>query len=264
MTSDAPAELIESGIYTAETASAAGQLMVRSEYMVEDFNSFAALAARRTPVGILDHATRGRPERSTRYRDLLEPSGIPFELRAAFLIRGRAWGAVHMARRENSGAFTQRDVDTLALAAPAIAHGIRASLRFDAARRAEGPEAPGLIVLDAENNVELITPPAYELLDAIRSDAVTDSRETPPNALLGLASFARRNGSRADPGANVITVPSARGWIRLHASLIAGSAAGKVAIFMEPASGPHSPPCASRSTASARASARSRHCSPAA
>jgi DNA-binding CsgD family transcriptional regulator len=145
-----------------------------------------------------------------------------------------------MARRENSGAFTQQDADTLALAAPAIAHGIRASLRFDAARRAEGPEAPGLIVLDAENNVELITPPAFELLDAIRSDAVTESGETPPNALLGLASFARRNGSRADPGANVITVPSARGWIRLHASLIAGSAAGKVAIFIEPASGPHS------------------------
>ena len=43
-------------------------------------------------VGILAQATRGKPERTARYRDLLEPSGIPHELRAAFVRRGRVWG----------------------------------------------------------------------------------------------------------------------------------------------------------------------------
>ena len=47
MTSDAPAELVERGIFTAETAATAGELLVRSEYLVQDSNTFAELAARR-------------------------------------------------------------------------------------------------------------------------------------------------------------------------------------------------------------------------
>jgi DNA-binding CsgD family transcriptional regulator len=239
MTSDAPAELVERGIFTAETATVAGELLVRSEYLVPDSNTFAALAARRVPVRTLDHATHGRPERSARYRDLLKPSGIPHELRAAFVIRGRVWGAVHIARREQSGAFTQRDADALARVAGAIAHGIRASLRFDAARRACGTEAPGLIVIDAANTVELITPPARALLDALGSDALAYGDQSLPATVLALASFVRGGAHRAEGESNAITVPSPSGWITLHASQpTAGD--GRVAIVIEPASGPRS------------------------
>jgi DNA-binding CsgD family transcriptional regulator len=235
LTSDAPAELIERGIYTAETAAAAGELLVRSEYLVPDSNTFAELAARRVPVGILAQVTRGRPERSVRYRDLLEPSGIPHELRAAFVIRGRVWGAVHIARREQSGAFTQRDADALARVAGAIANGIRASLRFDAARRGSGNEAPGLIVVDAANTVELITPPARALLDALGSDVLAYADGALPATVLALASHVRSTGV----GSNVVTVPSPSGWITLHASQ-PSAGDGRVAIVIEPASGPRS------------------------
>src|SRR3954451_21401387 len=71
LTSDAPRELVERGVFTLDEAPAAGELIVRSEYMVDDVNTFAGLAARRVPVGILDHAARGDPQRSARYRDLL-------------------------------------------------------------------------------------------------------------------------------------------------------------------------------------------------
>jgi DNA-binding CsgD family transcriptional regulator len=239
LTSDAPAELIERGIFTAETATVAGELLVRSEYLVPDSNTFAELAARRVPVGTLDQATRGRPERSARYRDLLEPSGIPHELRAAFVIRGRVWGAVHIARRDQSGAFTQRDADALARVAGAIANGIRASLRFDAARRGSGSEAPGLIVVDADNAVELITPAARPLLDALGSDALAYADGSLPATVLALASYVRRGAHRAGVESNVVTVPGPSGWITLHASQpTAGN--GRVAIVIEPASGPRS------------------------
>jgi DNA-binding CsgD family transcriptional regulator len=237
MTSDAPAELVERGIFTAETATAAGELLVRSEYLVPDSNTFAELAARRVPVGTLDQATRGRPERSARYRDLLEPSGIPHELRAAFVIRGRVWGAVHIARREHSGAFTQQDADALAHVASAIANGIRASLRFDAARRGSGTEPPGLIVVDAANAVELITPPARALLDALGSDALAYPDGSLPATVLALASHVRAH--RGGAASNVVTVPSPSGWITLHASQPAAGD-GRVAIVIEPASGPRS------------------------
>jgi hypothetical protein len=114
LTSDEPRELIEAGIYTEESVAAAGEVIVRTEYLGVDHNTFAELASRRVPVAILAETTRGRPERSARYRDLLEPSGIPHELRAAFVVRGRVWGAVHIARRESSGAFTRRDAEVLA------------------------------------------------------------------------------------------------------------------------------------------------------
>jgi DNA-binding CsgD family transcriptional regulator len=240
MTSDAPAELIERGIYTAESAPSAGELMARSEYLIEDFNTFAGLAARRVPVSSLDHATRGRPERSSRYRELLVPSGIPHELRAAFVLRGRAWGAVHIARRESSGPFSDADAKMLVRVTTAIAHAIRGSLRFDAARRGEHPEAPGLLILDATNAVELVTPPAYELLSAMRSQAAAYSDASPPAAVLGLAAFVRGDRRHAAFGGNQVTVPSSIGWITLHASMPDGQRAGRVAVVLERASGPQS------------------------
>src|SRR3954470_11872964 len=46
LTTDAPKELIERGVFTPDETPAAGELIVRSEYMVDDVNTFAGLAAR--------------------------------------------------------------------------------------------------------------------------------------------------------------------------------------------------------------------------
>jgi DNA-binding CsgD family transcriptional regulator len=236
LTSDESSELVERGVLTAETVGAAGELIVRSEYMVEDRNTFAELAGRRVPVGTLEQATRGRPERSARYRDLLEPSGIPHELRAVFLIRGRAWGAVHIARRADSGPFTQAEVAALARLAGPIAHGIRGSMRFEAARRASGAEAPGLVVLDPEGEVELITPAARELIAALDAGSLALRGGRLPAAVMSLASFARAD---AASSAKVVTVPSGEGWLTLHATR-PDPGDDRVAIVIEPASGPRS------------------------
>ena len=241
MTSDAPGELIDRGIFTPEEAPAAGELLVRSEYIVEDVNTFAELAARRVPVGILDHVTRGSPQRSARYRDLLLPAGIPHELRAAVVIRGRAWGAVHIARRTASGPFEQRDVDVLARVTGAIARGLRASLRFDAARRGTGVEAPGLVVLGPRDEIELITPPARELLAALRAGGPAYAGDAVPTPVLALASFVRGAfRGAADAGSNVVTVPGRDGWITLHASLPGPPGDGRVAVVLERAGGARS------------------------
>jgi DNA-binding CsgD family transcriptional regulator len=237
LTSDEPRELVDQGIYTPDTVAAAGEVLVRSEYMSEDPNTFAELAGRRVPVGILSQATRGNPERSARYRDLLEPSGIPHELRAAFVRRGRVWGAVHVARRESSGAFTQRDADVLAQVIPAISEGIRGSLRFDAARRVAGAEAPGLVVIDGAGEVELITPPALPMLTAIGTDGLDLEKGELPSGVHALAAFARnQTGSMAD-GGNVVTVPGRDGLVTLHCSK-PDPAGDRVAIVIEAARGP--------------------------
>ena len=239
LTSDAPDELIARGVFSPDEARAAGALIVRSEYVVDDVNTFAGLAARRVPVGILDHATRGAPERSARYRDVLLPAEIPHELRAAFVIRGRVWGAVHIARRAASGPFQQRDADALARVAGAIARGIRASLRFDAARRITGVDAPGLVVLGPRDEVELITPPARALLDSLRPERPGYADNAMPTPVLALASFARAPAA-GRAGSNVVIVPGSDGWITLHASLPGQPGDGRVAIVLERATGARS------------------------
>ncbi|QEC47765.1 helix-turn-helix transcriptional regulator [Baekduia soli] len=240
LTADAPKELIERGVFAPEATPAAGELIVRSEYMVDDVNTFAGLAARRVPVGILDHVTRGDPRRSARYRDLLLPAGIPHELRAAFVIRGRAWGAVHIARRASSGAFQQRDADALAALTGAIARGIRASLRFDAARRVTGAEAPGMVVLGPGDEVELITPPARDLLASLHPREPRCTGETIPTPVLALASFVRSAPDGGQGGGNVVTVPGGDGWVTLHASRPGPHHDGRVAVVLEPARGARS------------------------
>ena len=240
MTSDSPDDLIERGVFAPDEAQAAGKLVVRSEYLVEDVNTFAGLAAQRVPVGILDHVTRGDPQRSPRYRDLLLPADIPHELRAAFVIRGRVWGAVHIARRAASGPFEQRDVDALAAAAGAIARGIRASLRFDAARRGTGVDAPGLVVLGPQDDVELITPPARELLLSLRPDGPDYADDAIATPVLALASFVRGAPEAGQGGSNVVTVPGSDGWITLHASLPGPPGDGRIAVVLERAGGARS------------------------
>ena len=201
--------------------------------MVEDVNTFAGLAARRVPVGFLDHATHGAPENSARYRDVLLACDISHELRAAFVIRGRA---VHIARRAASGRFEQRDADARAAVAGAIARAIRASFRLHAARRATGVEAPGLVVLGPRDEIELITPPARELLASVASEKSVYRNAAVRTSVRALASFVRNPPKDIRGGSNVVTVPGNDGWIT-HASRPGPPDDGRVAIVLEWAAG---------------------------
>jgi hypothetical protein len=98
LTTADPVELLSGGFLTPESEPVAAQAVLASEYGRDDYNSFATIARRRRPAGILSEATRGRPERSARWREFLGPRGTPYELRVAFVTRGRAWGCVVLHR----------------------------------------------------------------------------------------------------------------------------------------------------------------------
>jgi DNA-binding CsgD family transcriptional regulator len=231
MTSDASEDLVTSGVFTAESAWEAGTEIIAGEYLSGDANAFAQLARRRVPAATLTAATRGPPESSARYSETLVPAGIPHELRGVFSSRGRTLGAVHLARVEGQTDFGDADVKVLARIAPAVAEGIRASLRFDAAR--SGRTGPGMIVLGPRDEVELITEPVHELLSELRG--ATTSGEPMPSAVLAVAASAR-----AAMRANTVAVPGRNGWITLHASLPEGRAAGRVAVVVDRAAGTQS------------------------
>ncbi len=122
-----------------------------------------------------------------------------------------------------------------------VAEGIRASLRFDASRRANAEgTSPGLILLGPRNEVEMITPSTRELLDLMSSGIWSANREIPPSPVLALAEYARRAPAGRGEEGRTVAVPTSAGWVTLHASLPDGRTAGRVAIVVERSASPAS------------------------
>ena len=156
------------------------------------------------------------------------PVGIPHELRAAFVLRGRAWGAVHIARREATGPFTERDIEMLAQVTGAIAEASAA--RCASTRRgAAVPEAPGLVCSTRTTSWSS---------DAARPELL--GRCAPRSAARGMPPLRHPRSRlvrprRARSQANCHGAEPAA-WITLHASL-PDAAGGRVAIVIERATG---------------------------
>ena len=218
LTTANPVELLANGFLTPETEMVAARSVLASEYQREDVNTFASLATRRLPAAILSETTRGRPERSARYNDFLAPFGLPYEMRTAMVTRGRAWGCVVFHRTQASGDFTPEDAALMGKLSRPIAEALRNTLRFDAARRA-GPRAPGMLLLDATDGIELATPGTEDVLELLRyADPV--SRSIPAPVLIAAAQTraAGKEGRNPQP----LHVPTAEGWVTLHGSLPGG------------------------------------------
>jgi DNA-binding CsgD family transcriptional regulator len=225
LTTANPEELHAHGFLTVETEPLAAQSVLSSEYVRADVNTFSQLAYRRAPVGILSDATRARPERSPRFVDFLSLRGTPYEMRAVFRARGRAWGCVVLHRTEQAGDFTAANARLLARLSRPIAEGIRSTLRVDAARREEDG-GPGLIVLDAGDEPELVNRAAHALIELLPVNRGV--RESVPFAVRTLAASARRSGK-----AEALNLPTPSGWVSLYASLPVGRSAGRVAIVLQ-------------------------------
>src|SRR5438046_1572425 len=103
----------------------------------------------------------------------------------------------------------------------------------------EAPAA-GELLLRSESIVELITPPARELLASMRPDGPAYADDAIAASVLALASFVRGAPEAGEGGSNVVTVPGSDGWITLHASLPGPPGDGRVAVVIERAGGARS------------------------
>ena len=129
-------------------------------------------------------------------------------------------------RTAASGDFSRDEARLMARLSRPIAEGLRLSIRADAARRPHDLEAPGLLVLDRRDDVELLTPQARRLLEPLGDPASL----TLPMPVLAVAATARAQRGRGDPPA--VHVPTAAGWLSLYASLPEGRSSGRVAVVI--------------------------------
>ena len=229
-----PATLIETRFRTVDLPPHPNKV-AEFEYLHDDFNKFADLARAPRHSGVLTEATGGDPSRSTRYREFLDQHGIRGELRASLVVGGACWGSFALFRAA-PGDFSGVDRDIAHELAVILARGFRAAMVRDSAPSRSGSPAPGLIVLDGERRVELVTAAAREWLTELRFEGEPNFDDL-PHAVFTVAECARVSGRDR----TVRVAGSAGGWIELHASPASGGdlgAPGRVAVIVQGAAAP--------------------------
>jgi DNA-binding CsgD family transcriptional regulator len=196
---------------------------------VDDVNKWSYLAGRGWPVGVLRHATHGCPDLSPRFRGLLRPYGIGDELRASFVSGGAGWGALGLYRDHGRDGFDEDEAALLAELSSHLADGVRRALLLDGAPASTEELGPGLVVLDAANDVEEMNAAAPALLADIVEVADTAAASRLPTAIFAVAAQARGADTRPARGR---TLTRSGRWLVLYGSMI-GGAADRVAVIIE-------------------------------
>src|SRR5215207_4747468 len=140
-------------------------VVAHNEYAVDDVNKFAQLARAGRKAATISQATGGHPQRSPRFRDLLNPGGYGPELRSVFVADGSSWGSVILVRRAGQPEFQDRDVELVADASALFARAVRRGLVAEACESAEPvPDAPAVIELDPSGELVSASSSADPLL----------------------------------------------------------------------------------------------------
>jgi len=208
------------------------QRMLRNEYVEEDVNKWADLARRRERASTLTVATRGRRERSVRYRELLRPQQCEWELRVALVERSTCWGAVGIYRSDDEPDFAAEEVRFLAAAASTLAGGFRRSLiAGDLPSRETGEDGPGVVVFDEALAVEDVSPAAARWAAELRGPPHAQAEWLPAQIWAVATAAANPEAASGDARTRVLS-PSGE-WLLLQGARLGDC--GRVAVVIEPA-----------------------------
>jgi DNA-binding CsgD family transcriptional regulator len=207
------------------------------EYYQDDYNKMADVARSDRGLATLHEATGGDPRRSARYCVSIEPLGGEQELLAGLRTRsGEVWGILGLYREPGQRLFGADELDFLRQASVHLAEGARRALLIGDAKDPDGPESPGLLVLDDGWEVESATP-GVERWVAELPDGGWDAGKLPA-AVLAVAGRALRTAEHPDsPGEIAFARVLSRSgrWIALHGASLVTGARRRVAVIVEPA-----------------------------
>lgn len=227
-----PSTLLPTSHFTREVGSDHLLRIAAIEFLDDDVNKFAELARAATPVGRLSRATLGEPTRSKRFREILAPSGFGSgdELRAVFREGSIAWGCVAIHRHD--GPFSTHEAEVVAeLGGAYIGEGIHRAMLTTALQTGSVGEAPGLILLGPDDQIEHVSTAAAEVI----ADLVDSTSGSAGLPLLVTALAARvRGGQHATEPATARLPGTDGGWLALYGSALDGRATGRVAVMMVP------------------------------
>lgn len=230
-----PATLLFTSSVIEEIPEHATAAFIANEFRQADVNKWVQLARASQPANGLYMATRGMPESSPRYREILAPLRFGDELRATLRVGGSCWGFLCLHREQSGPNFTPAEAAFLGRLTPHLAEGLRTALLLDHTDLVAEDGGPGLLVLADDLSVVATTPPAERWLAEL---ADWPRRSELPQAVYGVA--ARLRALEDDAAARPELMPRARvrtpsgQWLVLHAARLGGpGTAGQTAVILE-------------------------------
>ena len=215
-------------------------------YFEESLGRISSMLRERRLVESLSEATGGRPERSLRYREQLQPMGFAHEVSSVFTDGGGLWGVMDLSRRAGAPDFAPREVRLLKRVAPHVGAGLKAAaLRLRATTVPGGPDVPdvpGVLTLDRGGRVLSHTPAARRWLEDLQDlSAAWRENDTPVPLRMVAGALRRALSPEGDRDLNLVPRVRMRGrsgrWIALYGSLTESSSGlpGETVIVIEPA-----------------------------
>ncbi|HEY1238451.1 MAG TPA: helix-turn-helix transcriptional regulator [Solirubrobacterales bacterium] len=217
------------------------------EFQELDVIPYRELVEAETPVGALRMATRGRPTRSPRYRQMLKWKGFEDELRAAFRANGQAWGLLSLFREDVGAPFDASELDLVAKLSDPLGEAIRAQWLRGSAPQGE-QQGPGLMLLSPDGDLISANDEALGWLEEMPPDPWNrclvnvggDLERQLPLVVFSTLSRARTGAVAGERGTARVRLRTATGrWVICHASCMStpGGGVGNTALVIEPAKG---------------------------
>jgi DNA-binding CsgD family transcriptional regulator len=206
------------------------------EYYVDDVNKLADVARSPSGASTLHEAMGGDPSSSPRWQANMEMGGDQELIVALRTASGDTWGGLGLYREPGDRMFDRGEIEFVRAMAAPLAEGARRGLLLGEATDPEGPEAPGLLVLTSDWEVESATPGADRWMSDLPEGDWDAGRL--PSAVLAVAGRALRSAEgRDEPGevalARVLT-RSGR-WVVLHGATLVSDGRRRIAVIVEPA-----------------------------
>ncbi|MGH9024776.1 MAG: helix-turn-helix transcriptional regulator, partial [Acidimicrobiia bacterium] len=241
-----PATLLPTGEVVEDALPAAAMTrLTEIELREPDVNKFTALARSQRLAASLSGATSGDMDRSLRQRELRRPSGFGDELRLVFSGTAGTWGALTLLREAKRPNFTPAEVRFLATLAEPLADGLRRAALVGGGAVHDDNGDVGLLVLAADDTVEMANRAADRWLDELGTANSTGAHL--PIAVLAVAAKARATGDEREnnPDGDLararIRTPAGR-WAVVRGSLLGDGDSPRVAVLLEPARPPELAP----------------------
>jgi DNA-binding CsgD family transcriptional regulator len=206
------------------------------EYDGDDVNQLADVVRSPDGASTLHEATGGDPRSTARWQSNIELGADQELIVALRTAAGDAWGGLGLYREPGAALFDRDEIDFTRAIAPLLADGARRALLLGEATDPEGPEAPGLVVLSSDWELESATPGVEQWMSDLDEGGWEGGRL--PSAVLAVAARALRSAEGRDaPGevalARVLT-HSGR-WVVLHGATLVSEGRGRIAVIVEPA-----------------------------
>ncbi|WP_342417111.1 LuxR C-terminal-related transcriptional regulator [Paenibacillus sp. FSL R10-2782] len=246
-TSIDPHTLLSTGAFTESGVDGIHYKLLEYEYLRNDVMKYDQLVREGQSIATLNGATGGHPNRSARYRDVLQPAGFGDELRVPLMYKGSCWGFLTLFRLHTEPVFSEEEQQLLEALAPSIAYHLRQAsvgLSPDSAIIMENDMEPGVLVLSGKLEPISFNPTADQWLKLLRQqeDIDENSLPAPVRAVCFRALSTALPGTfTASASPAKLCIPAADAgtpWVTLRATLLQSGQSKdekQLAVWFEPA-----------------------------